>query len=63
MNFVETVPAGVIQSVRHQAQTVDTNKTHLLLAFLILNAADISECFYIRRQTRRHYDVIIISKE
>ena len=30
-NFVETVLAGVIQSVRHQAQTVDTSKTHLLL--------------------------------
>ena len=30
-NFVETVLAGVIESVRHQAQTVDTCKTHLLL--------------------------------
>ena len=27
MNFVETVLAGVIQSERHQAQTVDTSMT------------------------------------
>ena len=31
INFAETVLAGVIQSVRHQAQTVDTSKTHHLL--------------------------------
>ena len=31
ISFVETVLAGVIKSVRHQAQTVDTSKTHLLL--------------------------------
>ena len=30
--FRETVLGGVIQSLRHQAQTVDTSKTHLLLA-------------------------------
>ena len=30
-NFVETVLAEVVKSVRHQAQIVDTSKTHLLL--------------------------------